>query len=158
MPPRRVGVSHFNGSRFGEENIYLNTSLFGFSRRETQAIYRDVVAFSELEHFIDQAVKNYSVGMYMRLGFAIAVHLSPDVLLIDEVLAVGDEAFQQKCLKRMEEFRGRGTTIVRVSHSRATIEQMCDRACLLVGGRLEADGEPARVAARYREALGIAGG
>jgi ABC-type polysaccharide/polyol phosphate transport system ATPase subunit len=156
-PMIELGVG-FHPDLTGEENVYLNTSLFGFSRRDTEAIYRDVVAFSELAHFIDQPVKNYSVGMYMRLGFAIAVHLSPDILLIDEVLAVGDEAFQQKCLTRMEEFRRRGTTIVLVSHNMATIGQMCDRACLLVGGRLDSDGEPAKVAARYRAVLGVAGG
>ena len=93
--------------------------------------------------------------MYARLGFSVTVHLEPDVLLIDEVLAVGDEHFQQKCLERMVELRRRGTTIVVVSHNMETIGQMCDRACLLVRGRLEAEGEPAKVVTRYREVLSV---
>ncbi len=98
-------------------------------------------------------VKNYSTGMYARLGFSVAVHLEPDILLIDEVLAVGDEHFQRKCLERMGELRRRGTTIVLVSHQMPTIEQMCDRVCLLVRGRLEAEGDPGKVAARYHQVL-----
>jgi ABC-2 type transport system ATP-binding protein len=154
-PMIELGVG-FHPDLTGEENIYLNASLFGLSRRDTEAVYRDVVAFSELGRFIDQPVKSYSSGMYMRLGFSIAVHLTADILLIDEILAVGDEAFQQKCLKRMAEFRERGTTIVLVSHSLGMIEEMCDRACLLARGRLEADGDPEKVVARYREILSIA--
>jgi ABC-type polysaccharide/polyol phosphate transport system ATPase subunit len=148
-PMIEIGVG-FDFELTGQENIYLNTSLFRLSRKETEAIYDSIVAFSELEQFIDMPVKNYSTGMYVRLGFAAAVHLAPDILLIDEVLAVGDEAFQQKCLRKMEELRRAGTTIVLVSHSLETVELMCDRAALLVHGRLVAEGDPKMVIARYR--------
>ena len=151
-PMIELGVG-FQPDLTGRENIYLNTSLFRLSTRETDAIYGDIVEFSELEHFIDMPVKNYSTGMYARLGFATAIHLAPETLLIDEVLAVGDEHFQSKCLQRMEELRARGTTIVLVTHSMATVEKMCDRACLILHGRLIADGPPNAVVERYREAL-----
>ena len=151
-PMIELGVG-FQPDLTGQENVYLNTSLYGLSRRETDAIYQQIVAFSELGEFIDVPAKNYSTGMYARLGFSVAVHLEPDILLIDEVLAVGDEQFQQKCLHRMGELRRRGTTIILVSHDMQTIERMCDRVCLLVRGRLEAEGEPGKVAARYREVL-----
>ena len=158
VPMIELGAG-FHPELTGEENIYLNASLFGLSRRDTEAIYRDIVAFSGLEqHFIDQPVKNYSSGMQARLGFSVAVHLTPDILVVDEVLAVGDEAFQRKCFARIEEFRKRGTTMILVSHGMAMVEQVCDRAGLLVRGRLEADGEPAKVIARYREVLGLAPG
>ena len=153
-PMIELGVG-FHPDLTGQENVHLNTSLYGLSRRETDAIYGQIVAFSELGEFIDVPVKNYSTGMYARLGFSVAVHLEPDILLIDEVLAVGDEHFQQKCLERMVELRRRGTTIILVSHNMQTIEQMCDRACLLVRGRLEAEGEPGKVIARYREVLSV---
>ena len=133
-PMIELGVG-FHPDLTGHENIYLNTSLFRLSTRETDAIYDDIVAFSELEQFIDMPVKNYSTGMYARLGFATAIHLAPEILLIDEVLAVGDEHFQKKCLQRMEELRARGTTIVLVTHSMETVKSMCDRACLLLNGR-----------------------
>ncbi len=151
-PMIELGVG-FQPDLTGQENVHLNTSLYGLSRRETDDIYAQIVAFSELGEFIDVPVKNYSTGMYARLGFSVAVYLEPDILLIDEVLAVGDEHFQRKCLQRMAELRRRGTTIVLVSHSMHTIEQMCDRACLLVRGRLEAEGDPGKVVARYRELL-----
>ena len=151
-PMIELGVG-FHPDLTGQENIHLNTSLYGLSRRETDGIYEEIVGFSELGEFIDVPVKNYSTGMYARLGFSVAVHLEPDILLIDEVLAVGDEQFQQKCLHRMGELRRRGTTIILVSHSMQTIERMCDRVCLLVRGRLEAEGDPGKVVARYRESL-----
>jgi ABC-type polysaccharide/polyol phosphate transport system ATPase subunit len=155
-PMIELGVG-FHPDLTGHENIYLNTSLFRLSTRETDAIYDDIVAFSELEQFIDMPVKNYSTGMYVRLGFATAIHLVPEILLIDEVLAVGDEHFQKKCLQRMEELRARGTTIVLVSHSLGTVKSMCDRACLLLNGRLVTDGPPEQAIERYREAQGTAG-
>lgn len=151
-PMIELGVG-FHPELTGRENIYLHTSLFRLSRRETDAIYREIVAFAELEGFMDLPVKNYSTGMYVRLGFAAAVHLDPDILLIDEVLAVGDERFQHKCLQRMEEIRRQGKTIIVVSHALDTIERLADRACLLVRGRVEAEGDPAKVVARYREML-----
>ena len=155
-PMIELGVG-FHPDLTGHENIYLNTSLFCLSTRETDAIYDDIVAFSELQQFIDMPVKNYSTGMYARLGFATAIHLTPEILLIDEVLSVGDEHFQKKCLQRMGELRTRGTTIVLVSHSMETVKSMCDRACLLLNGRLVTDGPPERAIERYREALGTAG-
>ena len=151
-PMIELGVG-FHPELTGRQNVYLNTSLYGLSARETDAIYQEILAFSELEKFVDVAVKNYSTGMYARLGFSVAVHLRPDILLVDEVLAVGDEPFQRKCLRRIDELRRTGTTIILVSHSMETIEQMCDRACLLVRGRLDAEGEPARIVERYREVM-----
>jgi ABC-type polysaccharide/polyol phosphate transport system ATPase subunit len=151
-PMIELGVG-FHPDLTGQENVYLNTSLYGLSRRETDAIYRQIVGFSELGEFIDVPVKNYSTGMYARLGFSVAVYLEPDILLIDEVLSVGDAHFHRKCLQRMGELRHRGTTIILVSHGMQTIEQMCDRVCLLVRGRLEAEGDPGKVVRRYREVL-----
>jgi ABC-type polysaccharide/polyol phosphate transport system ATPase subunit len=151
-PMIELGVG-FHPDLSGRENVYLNTSLYGLSRRETDDIYDAVVDFSELAEFMDLPVKNYSSGMYVRLGFSVAAHLEPDVLLVDEVLAVGDERFQQKCLARMEDVRRRGTTVVLVSHDMNTIEHMCDRAYLLVRGQPDLEGEPAKVIARYREVL-----
>jgi ABC-type polysaccharide/polyol phosphate transport system ATPase subunit len=152
-----LGVG-FHPELTGRENIYLNTSLFALSERETDEIYPRIVEFAELDAFIDVPTKNYSTGMYMRLGFSVAVHLAPEILLIDEILAVGDERFQQKCLERMQAFRAEGKTIVLVSHDLDTIEQMCDRACLLVRGRIESEGEPGTVVARYRELVGTPAG
>jgi ABC-type polysaccharide/polyol phosphate transport system ATPase subunit len=152
VPLIELGVG-FHPDLTGRENIHLNTSLFGLTRRQALAIYRDVVAFAELEDFIDVPVKNYSSGMYVRLGFAVAVHLEADLLLLDEVMAVGDARFQDKCLRRLEELRSRGVTIVIVSHSLPAVEQICSRACLLVHGRLVADGPPPEVIGRYREIL-----
>jgi ABC-type polysaccharide/polyol phosphate transport system ATPase subunit len=151
-PMIELGVG-FQPDLTGRENVYLGTSLYGLSKRATDRICEQVVEFSELGEFIDEPVKNYSTGMYARLGFAIAVHLVPDILLVDEVLAVGDERFQRKCLERMEQIRRGGTTLILVSHDLATIEQMCDRICLLVRGRLDAEGDPGKVIARYREVL-----
>ena len=148
-PMIELGVG-FQPDLTGQENVYLNTSLFGLSRRETDAIYQQVVEFSGLGEFIDVPVKNYSTGMHARLGFSVAVHLTPDVLLVDEVLAVGDAEFQRKCLDRIGELRRRGTTIVLVSHSTSIIERMCDRVCRLDRGRLEADGDPGQVVGRYQ--------
>jgi ABC-type polysaccharide/polyol phosphate transport system ATPase subunit len=149
-PMIELGVG-FQPDLTGQENVYLNTSLFGLSRRDTDAVYQQIVEFSGLGEFIDVPVKNYSTGMFARLGFSVAVHLEPEVLLVDEVLAVGDAQFQRKCLERIGELRRRGTTIVLVSHQMPTIERMCDRACLLVKGRLAAEGDPREVLARYQE-------
>ena len=151
-PMIELGVG-FHHELSGRENVYLNTSLYGLSRGETDEIYDSIVEFSELAEFMDLPVKNYSTGMYARLGFSIAANLQPDVLLVDEVLAVGDERFKRKCLARMEDVRRRGTTIVLVSHDLATVERMCDRACLLVQGRLDLEDEPSKVVARYYEVL-----
>lgn len=147
-PLIEIGVG-FHPELTGQENIYLNASLYGLSRKQINQIYDDVVSFSELEDFIDVPVKNYSSGMYMRLGFSIAIQLDPDILLVDEVLAVGDEAFQQKCLDKMQEFRERGKTILFVSHSLGLVSELCNRAYLLMNGCVALEGVAKEVVARY---------
>lgn len=153
-PMIEIGVG-FHHELTGQENIYLNASLYGLTHREVDRIYGDIVEFSELGEFIDVPVKNYSTGMYARLGFSIAVHLDPDILLIDEVLAVGDERFQKKCLERMMDFRRQGKTIVFVSHNPAAIKQICDRACLLLQGALMALGEVTSVLEAYEVKVAV---
>jgi lipopolysaccharide transport system ATP-binding protein len=133
----------------GRENIHVNGVLLGLSRAEIRARFDEIVAFAGLEPFVDNPVKTYSSGMYMRLGFAIAVTVDPDVLLIDEVLAVGDEAFQHRCVGKIQEFKARGKTIVLVSHDLGSIERLCDEAVWLDGGRLRARGETREVVGQY---------
>jgi ABC-type polysaccharide/polyol phosphate transport system ATPase subunit len=135
----------------GRENIYINGVLLGLSRAEIRARFDEIVGFAGLQAFIDSPVKTYSSGMYMRLGFAIAVTVDPDVLLIDEVLAVGDEAFQHRCVGTIQEFKARGKTIVLVSHDLGSIERLCDEAVWLDGGRLHAHGETRAVVGHYLE-------
>ncbi len=144
-----LGVG-FHPELTGRENVYLNASLYGLTRREIDAIYENIVAFAELEDFVDAPLKTYSSGMQMRLGFAVTTHLDPDVLLVDEVLAVGDEHFQQKCLAKMAACRKRGKTLVFVSHSLPLVEEVCDRVSWLHEGRIRETGEPARVIADYK--------
>jgi ABC-type polysaccharide/polyol phosphate transport system ATPase subunit len=141
----------FHQELTGRENIYLSAALLGLSRRDIQKQFDEIVAFSELEKFIDTQVKHYSSGMNVRLGFAVATCIESDVLLVDEVLAVGDANFQRKCFERIDEIRARGTTIFWVTHSMPEVERSCDRALLLMDGRLEADGHPATVIAKYEE-------
>ena len=126
----------------GIENIYLNGAILGLSRRQITERLDDIIAFAELDQFINNPVRNYSSGMYMRLGFAIAVHVDPQVILIDEVLAVGDEAFQRKCIERIRRFRKEGRTMVFVSHDLAAVMDVCDRVLWLEHGRVRADGKP----------------
>ncbi|MBI2466671.1 MAG: ABC transporter ATP-binding protein [Candidatus Rokubacteria bacterium] len=133
----------------GRENIHVNGILLGLSRTEIRERFDDIVAFAGLAEFIDNPVKTYSSGMYMRLGFAIAVTVDPDILLIDEVLAVGDEAFQHKCVGRIQEFKAHGKTIVFVSHDLGSIERLCDEAVWLHRGRAEAHGGTREVIDRY---------
>ncbi|MFH0788701.1 MAG: ABC transporter ATP-binding protein [Pseudomonadota bacterium] len=152
VPMIELGIG-FHPDLTGRENIFLNTSLYGLSRGQTDRIFQDIVDFSEMEDFIDQPAKNYSLGMYMRLGFSAAVHLDPDILLIDEVLAVGDEHFQKKCLKRMEELHVQGKTVILVSHDMESIQKMCTRACFLRKGRIEAQGEPSTIIQYYHDLL-----
>jgi len=133
----------------GRENIYINGVLLGLTRAEIRARFDEIVAFAGLEPFIDSPVKTYSSGMYMRLGFAIAVTVDPDILLIDEVLAVGDEAFQHRCVGKIQEFKARGKTIVLVSHDLGSIERLCDEAVWLDAGRLQAHGETREIVGRY---------
>ena len=133
----------------GRENVAINGIMLGLSRREVEERFDEIVAFAELQDFIDAPVKTYSSGMYMRLGFAVAIHVDPDVLLIDEVLAVGDEAFTRKCLDKIGEFRRRGKTIVLVTHSLGLVEKMCDQTLWLRHGRLVDQGDPRRVVDAY---------
>ncbi len=149
-----VGVG-FNREMSGRENVFLNGMLLGLSRAEVEERFDDVVAFAELEDFIDVPVKFYSSGMYMRLGFSAAIHIDPQVLLVDEVLAVGDLTFQLKCLKRMRELQATGTTIVFVSHSVNAIRAVCPRAVVLRNGHLEYDGDAQGAIALHYELLSV---
>jgi ABC-type polysaccharide/polyol phosphate transport system ATPase subunit len=133
----------------GRENVVINGIMLGLSRREVEARFDEIVSFAELAPFIDAPVKTYSSGMYARLGFAVAIHVDPEVLLIDEVLAVGDEAFTRKCLDKIGEFRRRGKTVVIVTHSLNLVERMCDEALWLRRGRVSARGDPKRVIDTY---------
>ncbi len=141
----------FHEELTGRENIYLSAALLGLGRGEIRRHLDEIIAFSELEKFIDTPVKHYSSGMHMRLGFAIATCIESDVLLVDEVLAVGDANFQRKCFERIAEIRERGTTILFVSHQMADVERHCDRALLIVNGKLIADGAPTETAHRYKD-------
>jgi ABC-2 type transport system ATP-binding protein len=144
----------FNGELTGRENVYLNAAILGLTRRETERYFDDIVAFAELEPFIDNQVKHYSSGQYVRLGFAVAVHVSPDILLVDEVLAVGDESFQRKCLDKIGEFQQRGCTILFVTHALDLIPRICSRGVVLDHGRVLHDGDPVEAAERLRSLLG----
>jgi ABC-2 type transport system ATP-binding protein len=146
----------FNGELTGRENIYLNAAILGLSRRETSRQFDDIVAFAELEPFIDNQVKHYSSGQYVRLGFAVAVHVDPDILLVDEVLAVGDESFQRKCLAKIAEFQGRGCTILFVTHALDLVPRICGRAVVLDHGRVLHDGDPVEATEKLRSLLGTA--
>jgi lipopolysaccharide transport system ATP-binding protein len=135
----------------GRENIVLNGILLGLTRREVTAKLHDIVAFSELEEFLDQPVRTYSSGMVARLGFSIAIHLDPDILLIDEILAVGDLHFQAKCREKMKWFKNRKTTIVLVSHSTSDIRELCDRVLWLDHGKLVREGTPNEIVPLYEK-------
>jgi lipopolysaccharide transport system ATP-binding protein len=135
----------------GRENVFINGAVLGLSRREIQRRYADIVEFSGLGDFMEEPVKNYSSGMYVRLGFAVAIHTDPDVLLVDEVLAVGDEAFAHRCLRRIEEFLAAGRTLLFVSHSLDLVEGICDRVLWLEGGVQRLVGPPRRVIDAYRQ-------
>jgi ABC-type polysaccharide/polyol phosphate transport system ATPase subunit len=133
----------------GRENVFINGIMLGLSKREIARRFDEIVEFAELRDFIDAPVKTYSSGMYMRLGFAVAIHVDPDVLLVDEVLAVGDEGFTHKCLDKFAEFKRRGKTILLVTHSLGLVERFCDEALWLDGGRIQAMGDPKRVVGAY---------
>ncbi len=144
----------FNGELTGRENVFLNASLLGLSRLETEAAMDSIIDFSELAEFIDQPVKHYSSGMYVRLGFAVAIHVDPDVLLVDEVLAVGDEAFQRKCMDRILDFQEAGKTILFVSHSLGQVEELCSRAIVLNKGVVVDDTVPTAAILTLRHIMG----
>lgn len=143
----------FHPELSGRENVFLNASLLGLSRRETQARYADIVEFAELAEFMDAPVKTYSSGMVVRLGFSVAVHLDPEVLLIDEVLGVGDEYFQHKSFARLQEFRQQGKTIFVVSHDLNSLQHLCQRAIWLDRGHMAMDADCEEVIRRYRAAV-----
>lgn len=143
----------FHPDLTGRENVHLNASILGMTSRAIRDRFNDIVDFAELWEFMDTPVKRYSSGMYMRLGFSVAVHSEPDILLVDEVLAVGDAVFAEKCLAKVREFQERGVTIVIVSHSPDTITEFCGRAILIDHGRLIEDGHPQEVVRHYWELL-----
>jgi lipopolysaccharide transport system ATP-binding protein len=164
--PNKGGITHFGkiaamlevGSGFhaelsGRENIFLNGSILGMSRSEVTRKFDEIVDFSGVEKFIDQPVKNYSSGMYVRLGFAIAINVDPDILVVDEVLAVGDAEFQEKCFAKFEDFKADGKTVILVSHSMATVQTMCDQAAWLNHGELKAAGAAAPTIKAYIDSL-----
>lgn len=134
----------------GRENIYLYGAILGMKRSEVDERFPDIVSFAELEEFLDMPIKRYSSGMYARLGFAVAVTMDPDILLIDEVLAVGDEAFQEKCFKKMAEIKRRGTTIIFISHNMEWVRKICTRVIFLDHGHIIADGPPTATIVAYR--------
>ncbi|HZA37020.1 MAG TPA: ABC transporter ATP-binding protein [Vicinamibacterales bacterium] len=133
----------------GRENVFINGIMLGLTKREITRRFNEIVEFAELEDFIDAPVKTYSSGMYMRLGFAVAIHVDPDVLLVDEVLAVGDEGFTHKCLDKLADFRRRGKTILLVTHSLGLVERLCDEALWIDEGRARSSGDPRRVVGAY---------
>ena len=143
----------FHPDLTGRENVHLNASLLGMSAQEIKERFDDIVDWAELREFIDTPVKRYSSGMYVRLAFAVAVHSDPEVLLVDEVLSVGDAFFQEKCLERMHDFQRRGTTIVVVSHILELITTFCERAIWLEHGRVVAEGPAVAVVEQYRESV-----
>jgi ABC-2 type transport system ATP-binding protein len=141
----------FNGELSGRDNVYLNAALLGLTKRETDQLFDSIVDFAELRHKIDDEVKHYSSGQYVRLGFAVAVHVDPDILLVDEVLAVGDEAFQRKCLDKVRSFQREGRTIVFVTHALDLVRDLCERAVLLDHGVVQYDGATTQAIREIRD-------
>jgi ABC-type polysaccharide/polyol phosphate transport system ATPase subunit len=141
--------SGFHPELSGRENIFLNGSILGMSKKEVTSKFDEIVAFSGVEKFIDQPVKNYSSGMYVRLGFSVAVSVTPDILVVDEVLSVGDATFQKRCRNKFQEMKKSGQTIILVSHSMSTVESMCDQVAWLDSGTLRQAGPAKGVIAAY---------
>ncbi|HEX8889090.1 MAG TPA: ABC transporter ATP-binding protein [Pyrinomonadaceae bacterium] len=139
----------FHPDLSGRENVYMNGALLGMKRAEIARKFDEIVAFAEIERFLDTPVKHYSSGMYLRLAFAVAAHLDPEILLLDEVLAVGDAAFQNKCLRKMKEVSRAGRTVLFVSHNMAAVQQMCNRVFLIQSGKLTEEGAPSSIITRY---------
>lgn len=150
VPFIELGVG-FNPELTGRENVYMNGALLGFSNEEMQAMYDDIWEFAELKPFQDQKLKNYSSGMQVRLAFSIAIRARGDILLLDEVLAVGDAAFQQKCNDYFQSLQDKGQTVILVTHSMSNIRKFCTRAILLEEGKITLDGEPNKVADAYEK-------
>ncbi|RDS83406.1 ABC transporter ATP-binding protein [Dyella psychrodurans] len=145
--------SGFNPEFTGRENVYLNGVVLGLDRSEVEERFEAIAAFAEIGDFMERPVRTYSSGMYVRLAFAVAINVSPDILIVDEALSVGDEAFQRKCFARINKIRESGATILFVSHSASTIVELCDRAVLLDGGELLAIGSPKHIVSRYQKLL-----
>lgn len=142
----------FHPELTGLENIYLNGAILGMSRKNIDKNLQSIIDFAELKDFIDQPVKHYSSGMYMRLAFAVAVHVNPEILIVDEILAVGDQAFQNKCFKRMEEFKkSKNITIIFVSHDMQQVEGFCTRVVYLNNHHIQFDGSPKKATQKYLE-------
>ncbi|MBE7042747.1 MAG: ABC transporter ATP-binding protein [Ruminococcaceae bacterium] len=137
----------------GRENIYINASIFGLSKKEIDKKLDSIIAFSELEGFIDSPIRTYSSGMYIRLAFAVAVHVEPQILLMDEILAVGDANFQKKCINKIKEFKKQGITIVFVSHNMEDVYQICDRVVWLDHGHIKAIGNTKEIGEQYLAAM-----
>ena len=140
----------FHPELSGRDNVYLNGSILGLSQKEIDSKFDEIVDFAGLEQFIDQPVKNYSSGMYVRLGFAVAINVDPDILMVDEVLAVGDEEFQTRCMEKFDEFAQAGKTIILVSHALGTVRDMCDQVAWLSHGRILEVGDPDEVIDKYQ--------
>ena len=138
----------------GRENIYFNASIFGLSKKQIDLRLDDIIKFSELEEFIDTPVRTYSSGMYMRLAFSVAINVDADIILIDEILAVGDQHFQDKCVKKMLELKEQGKTMVFVSHSKDAVKLLCDRAIWLYNGKIRMDGPTESVLDEYSKVCG----
>ena len=147
--------SGFHPELSGRENIYLNASILGMSRKEVASKFDEIVDFSGVEQFIDQPVKNYSSGMYVRLGFSVAIHMAPDILVVDEVLAVGDAEFQAKSLRKFGELKEQGKTVILVTHSMELVTTMCDQVAWLKQGQLAATGSAAPTIAAYLASLDV---
>lgn len=145
--------SGFHPELSGRENVFLNGSILGMSRKEVARKFDDIVSFSGVGHFIDQPVKNYSSGMYVRLGFSVAVAVTPDVLVVDEVLAVGDATFQKRCRTKFKEMKEEGRTVILVSHSMSTVKDMCDDVAWLNEGELKMIGKTNDVVKAYNETV-----
>src|SRR3990170_4750889 len=139
----------FHGELTGRENVYLNGAILGMKKAEIDRKFDEIVAFSGVEKFLDTPVKHYSTGMHVRLAFAVAAHLEPDILIVDEVLSVGDARFQKKCLDKMEDVGRQGRTVLFVSHNMSAVTRLCERAMLLEEGRIVADGPAGRVVTGY---------
>lgn len=145
-----LGVG-FNPELSGRDNVFLNGALLGFTHKEMEAMYDDIVEFAELEPFMDQKLKNYSSGMQVRLAFSVAIRARSDIMVFDEVLAVGDEAFQRKCLDVFERYKAEGQTVILVTHDMATVERFCNKAVLISDGKIIESGNATLVARRYSQ-------
>jgi ABC-2 type transport system ATP-binding protein len=156
VPFIELGVG-FNPELTGRENVYLNGALLGFSKSEVSAMYDDIVSFAELESSMDQKLKNYSSGMQVRIAFSVAARAQADIMLVDEVLAVGDLAFQGKCFNHFHALKEQGTTVVFVSHNMNAVREFCDRVIMLEDGRIYASGAADEIADKYVELLGPPG-